>query len=206
MRQRGIAGGGRRHPACRRRGSSRSRPRAIWGHRRLGEQRRPRHHEAGARAHGRGTRRDHGRQREVGAVRPASDRAALPRATARADRQRVVDAEPRPFRDLPLGVQRGEARTELADRECARRPARDMSRRARDARDPGSRQHGVRRTRAARQPAAAAAAVADGGRGRPVIVSAIDTPVAEVYTNPAHPALALKYFQDVGAFERESFR
>jgi len=39
-----------------------------------------------------------------------------------------------------------------------------------------------------------------------VIVSAIDTPVAEVYTNPAHPALALKYFQDVGAFERESSR
>jgi short-subunit dehydrogenase len=36
-----------------------------------------------------------------------------------------------------------------------------------------------------------------------VIVKAIDSPVAEVYTNPAHPALVLKYFQDVGAFEQE---
>jgi len=35
------------------------------------------------------------------------------------------------------------------------------------------------------------------------IVQAIDAPVAEVYTNPVHAALALKYFQDVGAFERE---
>ena len=39
-----------------------------------------------------------------------------------------------------------------------------------------------------------------------VIVKAIDTPVAEVYTNPQHPALAVRYFQDVGAFERESTR
>src|SRR5215472_4232923 len=32
-----------------------------------------------------------------------------------------------------------------------------------------------------------------------VIVRAIDEPVAEVYTNPQHPPLALRYFQDVGA-------
>ena len=38
------------------------------------------------------------------------------------------------------------------------------------------------------------------------IVRVIDEPVAEVYTNPAHPALALRYFQDVGAFEREQPR
>jgi hypothetical protein len=37
-----------------------------------------------------------------------------------------------------------------------------------------------------------------------VIVNAIDDPVAEVYTNRQHPALALRYFQDVGAFEREA--
>jgi short-subunit dehydrogenase len=39
-----------------------------------------------------------------------------------------------------------------------------------------------------------------------VIVHAIDEPVAEVYTNPQHPQLALRYFQDVGAFEREQPR
>ena len=39
-----------------------------------------------------------------------------------------------------------------------------------------------------------------------VIGKVIDEPVAEIYTNPAHPALALRYFQDVGAFERESSR
>ena len=39
-----------------------------------------------------------------------------------------------------------------------------------------------------------------------VIVKAIDEPVAEIYTNPQHPSLAVRYFQDVGAFERESTR
>ena len=39
-----------------------------------------------------------------------------------------------------------------------------------------------------------------------VIVQAIDHPVAEVYTNPAHPALALRYYEDVGAFEQEALR
>ena len=38
------------------------------------------------------------------------------------------------------------------------------------------------------------------------IVRAIENPVAEVYTNPQHAGLALRYFQDVGAFERESAR
>lgn len=37
-----------------------------------------------------------------------------------------------------------------------------------------------------------------------VIGTAIDEPVAEVYTNPQYSAVALKYFQDVGAFEREA--
>lgn len=36
------------------------------------------------------------------------------------------------------------------------------------------------------------------------IVKVIDHPVAEIYTNPAQAAVALKYLQDVGAFERES--
>jgi NADP-dependent 3-hydroxy acid dehydrogenase YdfG len=36
------------------------------------------------------------------------------------------------------------------------------------------------------------------------IQAVIDHPVAEMYTNPAHPAIAQKYFQDVGAFEREA--
>jgi NAD(P)-dependent dehydrogenase (short-subunit alcohol dehydrogenase family) len=34
------------------------------------------------------------------------------------------------------------------------------------------------------------------------IVGVIDHPVAEIYTNPQHPAIALRYYQDVGAFER----
>jgi short-subunit dehydrogenase len=34
----------------------------------------------------------------------------------------------------------------------------------------------------------------------------IDNPVAEVYTNPRHAAVAVRYFQDVGAFEREAAR
>ncbi len=38
------------------------------------------------------------------------------------------------------------------------------------------------------------------------IVSAIDQPVAEVYTNPSQAAVAVKYFQDVGAFERDARR
>ena len=35
------------------------------------------------------------------------------------------------------------------------------------------------------------------------IVGAIDRPVAEVYTNPQHAAIAVRYIQDVGAFEHE---
>jgi NAD(P)-dependent dehydrogenase (short-subunit alcohol dehydrogenase family) len=34
----------------------------------------------------------------------------------------------------------------------------------------------------------------------------IDEPQAEIYTNPHHAAIAQRYFQDVGAFERESAR
>jgi NAD(P)-dependent dehydrogenase (short-subunit alcohol dehydrogenase family) len=36
-----------------------------------------------------------------------------------------------------------------------------------------------------------------------VIVRVIDAPVAECYTNPAQLALAVRYFQDVEAFERD---
>jgi hypothetical protein len=36
------------------------------------------------------------------------------------------------------------------------------------------------------------------------IVKAIEHPVAEVYTNPQQAAVALKYYEDVGAFEREA--
>ncbi len=37
-----------------------------------------------------------------------------------------------------------------------------------------------------------------------IIARVVDTPVAEVYTNPASPAMARKYFEDVGAFEAQS--
>ena len=33
-------------------------------------------------------------------------------------------------------------------------------------------------------------------------VGVIDRPVAEIYTNPQHAAIAARYFQDVAAFER----
>jgi len=36
------------------------------------------------------------------------------------------------------------------------------------------------------------------------ILRAIEQPVAEIYTNPRHAAVALEYFKDVGAFEREA--
>lgn len=36
------------------------------------------------------------------------------------------------------------------------------------------------------------------------IVALIAEPKAEIYTNPQHAAIALEYFQDVGAFEREN--
>jgi short-subunit dehydrogenase len=36
------------------------------------------------------------------------------------------------------------------------------------------------------------------------IVRAIEDPVAEIYTNPHHAAVVQKYFQDVGAFERDA--
>src|SRR5436190_11393746 len=36
------------------------------------------------------------------------------------------------------------------------------------------------------------------------IAAAIETPVAEIYTSPHQKAVALKYFEDVGAFERQS--
>src|SRR3954463_14926634 len=38
------------------------------------------------------------------------------------------------------------------------------------------------------------------------IVAAIDHPVAEVYTNPQHAAVALEYFKDVGGFEQAAAR
>src|SRR3954454_15983873 len=36
------------------------------------------------------------------------------------------------------------------------------------------------------------------------IAGAIEHPVAEVYTNPQHAAVALEYFKDVGGFERQA--
>jgi NADP-dependent 3-hydroxy acid dehydrogenase YdfG len=36
------------------------------------------------------------------------------------------------------------------------------------------------------------------------IAGVIDHPVAELYTNPNHQAVALRYFEDVGAFERDA--
>jgi short-subunit dehydrogenase len=47
-------------------------------------------------------------------------------------------------------------------------------------------------------PAQTAEEVAD------AIVRAIEHPVAEVYTSPQQKAVALKYFEDVGTFEREA--
>jgi short-subunit dehydrogenase len=37
-----------------------------------------------------------------------------------------------------------------------------------------------------------------------VIADLIETPEAEIYTNPHHRALTVRYFQDVGAFERDA--
>ena len=37
-----------------------------------------------------------------------------------------------------------------------------------------------------------------------VIAEVIKNPVAEVYTNPQHAAVALKYFADVAEFERNA--
>jgi short-subunit dehydrogenase len=37
-----------------------------------------------------------------------------------------------------------------------------------------------------------------------VVALAVDSPVAEVYTNPSSAGMAKKYFEDVGAFERQS--
>lgn len=39
-----------------------------------------------------------------------------------------------------------------------------------------------------------------------VVADLIDTPVAEVYTNPASAPIASRYLEDVGRFERESMR
>ena len=36
------------------------------------------------------------------------------------------------------------------------------------------------------------------------IASVIEHPAAEIYTNPRQRAIALKYFEDVGAFERDA--
>ena len=36
------------------------------------------------------------------------------------------------------------------------------------------------------------------------IVAVIENPVAEIYTNPRQKAVAVKYFEDVGAFEKQS--
>ena len=36
------------------------------------------------------------------------------------------------------------------------------------------------------------------------IASVIENPVAEMYTNPRQGAIVLKYFEDVGAFERQA--
>ena len=51
------------------------------------------------------------------------------------------------------------------------------------------------------------AVVAEGQTAEQVaeaIAGVIDTPVAELYTNPKHRDVALRYYQDVGAFEREA--
>jgi NADP-dependent 3-hydroxy acid dehydrogenase YdfG len=48
----------------------------------------------------------------------------------------------------------------------------------------------------AQTPEAVAAAIAE----------LIDHPVAEIYTNPQHRAVAVRYFEDVGAFERAAAR
>jgi hypothetical protein len=37
-----------------------------------------------------------------------------------------------------------------------------------------------------------------------IVADVIEHPVAEVYTNPASPALAARYFEDVERFESES--
>jgi short-subunit dehydrogenase len=51
------------------------------------------------------------------------------------------------------------------------------------------------------RPGAGGAPPQTAGQVAEVIVRAIDQPVAEVFTNPAHAAIARRYFDDVGAFE-----
>jgi hypothetical protein len=53
-------------------------------------------------------------------------------------------------------------------------------------------------------PAAAGAEAQSVDEAVAAIVEAIAHPVAEIYTNPRHAALVQKYFQDVGAFERDA--
>jgi short-subunit dehydrogenase len=52
------------------------------------------------------------------------------------------------------------------------------------------------------RPGAAPPGVQSAGEVAAVILGVIDRPVPEVYTNPEHAPVALRYFQDVGAFER----
>jgi short-subunit dehydrogenase len=52
------------------------------------------------------------------------------------------------------------------------------------------------------RPGAFATGVQSADEVAAVIVRLIENPVAEVYTNPAQAPIVLRYFQDVGAFER----
>jgi short-subunit dehydrogenase len=55
-------------------------------------------------------------------------------------------------------------------------------------------------------PPAVLAEAQSAGEVAAAIAGVIDKPVAEIYTNPRHAAVAMRYFQDVGAFERETAR
>ena len=85
--------------------------------RRLGEQRGSRDQPLRRAADRRRRRRDGEREPQVGALRDADGAPALQAAAARPPRQRLDDARPGAVRVLSLGVQRVEARAQLADRE-----------------------------------------------------------------------------------------
>jgi NAD(P)-dependent dehydrogenase (short-subunit alcohol dehydrogenase family) len=55
-------------------------------------------------------------------------------------------------------------------------------------------------------PAAVAAEAQTPQEVAAAIAGVIDKPVAEIYTNPTHAAMAVRYFQDVGAFEQAAAR
>ena len=112
---------------------------------------------------------------------------------ARADGQRA------------LRVQRGQGGAQLAHGQPADGPAPHRARRARVAGDAGPGGYGVRGEFARRRAAHGGRGHGDGrpdaGGGRRRDRGTDRAPRAELYTNPASPAIPRRYYEDVEAFE-----